>query len=274
MNIHIGLICSSIAACTYFKKHQDQLIDSANSLPISVKKLIPTFSFDTFCPDKSNRKNLIKYLLGVAKDYDGAIFVVDPNSLKFDQILEDSFFTAYISIPSYYNNYKNFFQSNLARLVKNYAAAMEFMNCLDSRQAMVLPLRNFHAPELSDLAQTFRDKSQDGRFRDKILSLINRLKDKKKRRGSKYFFIDDRNYLFEYANERHARLETGPPHNPLCEISGNFRFGRKIETAQHFNVMREIGLISSMAPDCHDELITVKNKTHINMFSNDHHKSH
>lgn len=88
------------------------------------------------------------------------------------------------------------------------------------------------------------------------------------------YFIDERRKHFVFGKEDHEVLPTGEPHQPHCELNGNFRFGRRISIDRHFNVSQGDGddtFITGEFPNCHDEIITpAKNRTHLNMFSNDH----
>ena len=100
-------------------------------------------------------------------------------------------------------------------------------------------------------------------------------KPKKRPHTSKKFYVDERNFFFEYGKEDHARHETDPKkgHNVNCDISARFRFGIKIDETKHFNVCKddkEKSSIEGIFDGCHEHPITIKKTTHINMFSNDY----
>ena len=85
--------------------------------------------------------------------------------------------------------------------------------------------------------------------------------------------MDDRQRFFKYGHERHSRLATGENHQPYCELTGNLRFGWKIDSERHYNVSeteKDETSIEGTFADCHSSSHDVKDRpTHLNMFSND-----
>lgn len=190
-------------------------------------------------------------------------------------LFKTPFFTAIIDIPEQLN-FNNFFGHKLSKLLTGLLFILELMNKLDNEIAMRLPIRNFIAEDLKELCNVFATKTLDPEFIDSVSSLQEKLLSRKRpRRKSSYpikYFIDDHEKHFDFGKERHAVLETGHPHKLSCEIAGNFRFGKKISTNQHYNVSKGEGdrtSISGIFPNCHNEMISISEKTHINMFSND-----
>lgn len=191
--------------------------------------------------------------------------------------LRNAFFTVTIEVPNQGLNFRNFFTPKITRLLKNFSLLWHLMSRFDNEQAMRLPLRNFVANELLEIAYVCREQTICGDFTNQLNLRLCKLKERKSpRRKSNYptlYFVDDNDLYFVFGKEEHSIMATGSPHNILCDITGSFRFGKKISKQRHFNVMSrtENTRISGVFPNCHDEKVEVKNRTHLNMFSNDQH---
>ena len=78
---------------------------------------------------------------------------------------------------------------------------------------------------------------------------------------------------FSLGKENHARHGTKSPHNLLCDISAKYRFGCRIDEFTHFNVCYEKSSENRLTvnlENCHGEWKVYKNRTHLNIFSNDY----
>jgi hypothetical protein len=177
------------------------------------------------------------------------------------------------------NNFKNFFGSYFSQLFRHFFAIKTLMGDTEKEQGMMLPLRNFAAPELVEMARLVRDESRSPTFvfdlEARLADIIKRRLPRKRSNHKTKYFIDDKGMHFVYGNEKHARYDTGTPHVAACNINGLFRFGKSIDSSRHYNVSLGDGddtNISGDFPDCHGGTKTVAkslNLTHLNMFTND-----
>lgn len=174
-------------------------------------------------------------------------------------------------------NYKNYFAGTLSRLLKNLATFLAIISDGANEQVMLLPFRNFNAQQLRNLREVCRNETLSPEFANMVVSLVEALKNRRRpHRKTNYpdqYCVDDDEKLFQYGQERHAKLATGTPHTPVCILTGNFRFGRRITTDRHYNMTKESGRSTQIAgkfADCHDEVHIVAPTTHLNIFSNDY----
>jgi hypothetical protein len=174
-------------------------------------------------------------------------------------------------------NYKNYFAGTLSRLLKNLATFLAIISDGANEQVMLLPFRNFNAQQLRNLREICRNETLSPEFANMVVSLVEALKNRRRpHRKSNYpdqYCVDDDEKLFQYGQERHAKLATGTPHTPVCTLTGNFRFGRRIATDRHYNMTKESKRSTQIAgkfTDCHDEVHIVAPTTHLNIFSNDY----
>jgi hypothetical protein len=138
-----------------------------------------------------------------------------------------------------------------------------------------LPLNNFQADELSWIRKLIVSSEGILEFNDllekNLVQLRKRQSPKRRTTFKDTYFVDDRARYFSYGLERHAKVETfGPPHSPICEINSIFRFGWRFDRDRHFNVSVDSkgGAISGHFIDCHGTILSVKSRSHINMFPN------
>lgn len=139
-----------------------------------------------------------------------------------------------------------------------------------------LPARNFISPELDALLECCRDHANVAGFGESFERRLARLRERERpRRKSSYktkYAVDDEGKFFNYGIEKHARFDTGRPHDEYCELQGLFRFGSCVDKDRHFNVSKGEGdetYIAGDFPNCHDNVVSVPGHTHLNMFCND-----
>lgn len=277
MNLFIGLVAPGRSLCEEFESQQDRLIPKELVLKNEiVRQLNANFMLGAYDTSARERKlSLEDYLIRATRKADAVILIVDRTRM-IPNALRTSLFSAFVDLPDKFN-FQNFFAPIITRLLRNFASLWSLMNRADNEQAMILPLRNFTAAELRDLAVICRDDTMTGDFHNligpKVTSLKRRRKPRRKSNFAALYFVDDNERFFIFGKEEHAQLSTGAPHTVMCEITGNFRFGKRISVRRHFNVMdgTEGAEISGTFPDCHDEPISVPSRSHLNMFSNDQH---
>ena len=275
----MGLISSDEELSGIFKSAKEAAIPREVRLNEKVQSLNPIFNVGAFDPS-IGRDALEENILEATRNAEAAVFLVEQRHLELVARVRSAFFIAPIEIADAKRNYKNFLGAVFARLLKNFAHLVNFMSRSLDEQAIILPLRNFRSPALENLRLMCETQNLERDFLRKIEIPISNLKDTRRpRKATTYwnnYFVDDSGTLFEYGKEKHARLPTGAPHFRSCEITGNFRFGKRITADRHFNVSREDGIkaktkISGLFINCHDERQEIAETTHINMFSNDYH---
>lgn len=273
MKVFIGLISSNETLCEEYQRRQTSIIPKA-SLPGRFKEGA-TFSAGVFNPSIDSR-NTSEYLAYATRGMDAAMLLVDSSLTHTVAEVRNSFFTVVFDVPHEIENCQNFLGQRVSRPLRNFSFLIEEMQALDTEQVAILPLRNFAGNDLQELARICREEASTPTFSANVSTQIALIKDRKNpRRSSTYstiYIIDDDGKYFHYGKERHARLGTGAPHVIACEINGNFRFGKRIDSGRHYNVSCGRGdntSINGMFLDCHDSPREVKATTHLNMFSND-----
>jgi len=237
------------------------------------------FKVSIFNPQKA-KIGFEKFLLHSSKEMDAVILLVESQHSNLMTSVENAVFAAtFEPQDERVENFKNFFGSYFSPLFRNFFAVKTLMSDAEKEQAMMLPLRNFEAQELQELARLSREESMSGNFaldlEARVADIVKlRLPRRKSDRKTKYF-IDNKGMHFVYGNEKHARFDTGKPHVAACEFNGNFRFGKSIDTSRHYNASFGDGddtSISGDFPDCHGAQKNIPkslNRTHLNMFAND-----
>lgn len=277
MKIYVGLISSSPELIDEFTKSGQSLV------PKEIRQRLHEkceFKFDGFNPNASKGGFTVEqHLLESSKGYDLIIGLAQTDMEAQCVNIRHAMLIALFAPDQTPNgNLKNFFSSRLTKLFKAALFTLDKMAAADIEQAMRLPIRNFQAPELVELCRVYREEILQITFHNNAKQLISRVRERKQpRRGSSFmhqYFIDDNRLHFIFGKETHEVLPTGSPHQPHCELTGNYRFGRKISTNKHFNVSQGDGdqtYITGTFRNCHDSPITPSNgRTHLNMFSNDH----
>ena len=237
------------------------------------------FKISVFNPLKKGQ-DFDKFLLHAVKGMDAVIVLVENCHANLLGAVANAVFGAtFETHHERISNFNNFFKSYFSKLFWNFFQIKNLMGKAENEQAMMLPLRNFQAKDLVEMARLVREESRSPTFVSDMKAqlaaiLKRRLRRKRSDRNTKYF-IDDKGMHFVYGNEKHARYDTGNPHVAACEINGLFRFGKSIDTSRHYNASFGDGddtNISGDFPDCHDGIKTVPKSpslTHVNMFSND-----
>lgn len=222
-----------------------------------------------------------KFLLHSSKGMDAIILLVESeHSNVMVSVANAVFATTFNSRDERIENFKNFFGYYFSSLFRHFFFGVKsLMSDAEKEQAMMLPLRNFDAQELREMARISRDESIGSNFvRDFeacVADVMKRRLPRKRSDAKTKYFIDDKGMHFVYGNEIHARFDTGKPHITACELNGNFRFGKNIDTSRHYNASFGQGDATKIYgdfPDCHGMSKTVtkaEQRTHLNMFAND-----
>ena len=280
-NISIGLVSSNDELVNLFGTIKNQLYSGPlasgyfKNRGIKPEPIIYTYNprkiktnFELFIMDKINGK-------------DAFLLLVDREQAELVSRLRDSAFCHIFDCDfSCGKNTKNFLHQITGLIIRKFGMVLQKMEDATSVNLINLPLKNFAGNELVELSLLCRDGCNIQDFSDQIDCKINLLKKRRhpiprpgKSKEKSIKIEDDNGYYFEYGHEKHARFETGSPHLISCYISGNYRFGKKIDELKHYNVTRkDSDKVSGDFLDCHGGncmINTSENVTHINMFSND-----
>lgn len=276
MRIHLCLVSSDPGANELVRKERRALIPKSLREHQRMKEIGAEYSVSVYDPVTAGRP-LAQYLLE-GKEDQVIVLLLDTSLGDFANDVACACFVAGVEFTTHpKTNYKNYFASKLARLLKNLATFLAIIGDGANEQVMLLPFRNFNAQQLRGLREVCRNETLSLEFPNTVANLVKDLKNRQRRhRKSNYpdlYYADDDGKLFQYGLERHAQLATGAPHTPVCTLTGNFRFGKRIATNRHYNVTKESGrgtLIEGEFADCHDEIHSVAPTTHLNIFSNDY----
>lgn len=276
MRIHLCLVSSDQGAKDLVERERSGLIPKSLRDHPRMRSVGASFSTSVYDPTVAT-KPLAQYLL--ARENDEVIVLLLDTSLgDFAKDVECACFTTSVEFATHpKSNYRNYLAGKLSRLLKNLRSLVDIMADSANEQVMLLPFRNFKAQQLRDLRDVCRNEALSPGFANMVTQLVDALKNRRRpRRNStdrRPHYVDDDGKLFQYGFERHARPATGAPHGPVCALTGNFRFGKRIANTRHYNVTKESGRgtqIGGAFPNCHDAVCLFDPRTHLNMFSNDY----
>jgi hypothetical protein len=212
-------------------------------------------------------------LLAESQGFDAVAVILDAASAPKLSAVTSGFFVLRISLQGYIENVQNTLLPITSKLVRNFSFLLAKFENSEQFYAAAVPLRNFDADEARALRDLFSNITLIGNFSNVVSSniakLIERRSPKKDSRYPHQYLVDDRGIHFKFGHETHSSIETGYPHLTSCELNGRFRFGKRLPEKRHFNVSIADGRISGSYPNCHDDLNTVKDQKHFNMFSSD-----
>lgn len=237
-----------------------------------------TFEANVYDP-RQNKESLADFLLNGSTGADAVAVLLDvPLADNTDQ-LHPAIFIGQVDFTTYIPNVQNALSGQAARVLRNLGFLLIELEDSTLFQASVLPLRNFAAAELKELAHLCRISTSDGAFGSRASALIRQLVNRRgPRLRSKYpdrYFKDDCGHYFRYGFEEHSRFETGGDHGTICHLNGLFRFGKRLEEQRHYNVTHgdnDGDRITAVFENCHNQRVNIVDRSHVNMFSNDFHK--
>ncbi|KPW57626.1 hypothetical protein [Pseudomonas syringae group genomosp. 3] len=276
MRCAIIFVSDDPGACALFEKEQEALIPRSLRDAGRVKEVGFDFFTSIYNPSTS-RFQLDQHVLYTAKKAEGVAILCDSRYHWLAVAVSNACFVANVELNPEVRSYKNILQATLTRMIKNLAHVYLHMRDAGSRYALQLPFRNFVANELRELEHLFANNTLTSEFvqtLDQAISNLNRRRmPKRKEDYPNKYYVDDEEIFFSYGKEHHSEFESGNPHLPLCVLNGHFRFGHRIVKNEHYNVSKDNGKngkISRLFMDCHDRALEVKERSHVNMFSNDY----
>jgi len=218
-----------------------------------------------------------RFLLSKARDHDACLLFVDTVWAAYVANVRNSAFVAPFDGAAITGALQNVFFGLSARALRSFGQILAKFANGETAQLLALPLRNFRAQDLAEIARLCRENPLSGTLSTDVDQCLSRLRLRvRPRKKSSYrtrYAVDDGQRFFKYGNERHARFATGKPHRPSCEVAGLFRFGSRLDELRHYNVSETEGdetTVSGEFVDCHDHVHDVPEQTHLNMFANDY----
>lgn len=286
MDVLVVLVARHRLALRTFEKEGGSLLD-VGRVPLSIVDRI-RFHPCIYDPGQAGGISFGQFVLNGGSydqkrgsvNIDGVVALYEDSLTEIFLGVRDAIFAAAVPAIGYVNNIKNFLIEKYRILLGNYGELISQIQDGNRYHAASLPIRNFDADEFRELIDVCRGRSLDKTFPNDLDSRLNRLMRLRgpKRRSSypHIYFQDSCERYFRFGHEVHSRYETGGAHEVVCAVNGRYRFGGALDQERHFNVT--VGdsdrktPISCSLPNCHGEVVTVKGRTHINMFSNDFHK--
>ncbi|WP_374346180.1 hypothetical protein [Phenylobacterium sp.] len=214
-----------------------------------------------------------KHIVSLGKNAAGLIVVCDPELRNYLDKFRDVCFLNELPERAEQVPLWNYLQRVVALVIRNYEALRIRFGSVKNLKILLLPLKNFEAEEIKHLQSACSSSLKIPRFPatlDLQLDAIRRLREHPKRKSSSdgRYFVDDRRRHFAYGHEDHSRCETAAPHDYLCLLRRDFRFGLRIEHPhRHFNVSYDKRSIKgSDFKNCHGANEQAKRASHVNMF--------
>lgn len=285
MVVLVVLVVEHKHALKTFEEEGMSLLDKSR-MPIDVAEKIQ-LQHRIFDPSKSSGVSFDKFIqqggfynpTSDAPTISGIVVLYEEKLSPLLKNVRNAVFAASIPSIKYAENMRNFLIGQFIVLLGNYGLFTKLIVNAEKHQAASLPIRNFNADELRNIVEICTKYALEKTFQNRIIPSMNALMNLRgpKRRSSypHNYFKDDSNKYFRFGHEHHSRFETGGRHTAACMINGLFRFGWAIEDGRHFNVTignsDKAERIDCSLLNCHDETVETRNKTHINMFSNDYH---
>ena len=276
MKLYVGLITPNLTLRDYFGRRKDAVAprDAITNGYYKGKKVI--VASGAYVPEKNpSKEGLEAFLLAEAANCDACLLLIDEVWMHLASDIRNALLCVAFRSDGLKGNPQNHCQKLVAALLRTFGRiASRFSDALDC-QLLCLPLRNFQANELSELAALCQDGCLEADFNNRFQELLACLRGRRRpRRRSTYravYIVDKAQRFFRYGHEMHARFETGGEHKRSCHVNGIFRFGNRIADNRHYNVSEGEGdetSISGTFIDCHNTRRPGKG-THLNMFPND-----
>lgn len=210
-------------------------------------------------------------------DVVGIMILVDQRIKEIVRELGHVCFIASYPETSEIKSPSNFFGALLGPLLRDFRALSNRFEDHKYRKMFTLPLRNFIAHELDNLQEVCRTSVCVQGYAERLDAALKALRclqrPKRYEDSNQVYLVDRSGKCFQLGHERHARADTAiPPHNIICILSNEFRFGRRFDSGLHYNVTMErdgIRMEKNYA-NCHNELKSGESRTHLNMFPNDY----
>lgn len=276
MKIWIGVLSPHEMVRTFVGKRKAGILPSELLDPRRYGGINPSLHVSSFVPDGAapTLVDVEAFVLKQANDKDAVILLFDEAYRGLIANLRSSCYCAEVSVTPDSTQLQNVFGSASAKAIKGWLQISSRFSEAKDAKILGLPLRNFNAPELLELANSIRGASHEivNDLQTGLTKLKKRLRPRRRSRYKTLYLVDDSARFFVLGHERHSLPETGGDHLPSCVLNAHFRFGCRIDSERHYNVSETEGdetTISGVFRNCHDVARTESRTTHLNMFSND-----
>lgn len=277
MNIFLLVVTSDREFRDYvgIQKHMVFPRDSLKKGFLADRKVRP-FVNAVDVQDFQTSSQLENFIADRSGDADCLLLMIDHDKAALADDIRAAALVCEIDNERAAKNYQNFLHDRLGRLIKTISfLARHFHDGSDS-VLLSLPLRNFKSSALSELKSEIADDPCSTKLLNSVeanLQLLRRRVRPRKKTGYKIkYAVDEQERFFVFGKEHHSLPGTGSPHQKYCILNAYFRFGCRIDHTRHYNVSEgesDTTQVSGQFLDCHGQVHKVKNRTHINMFSND-----
>lgn len=220
--------------------------------------------------------DLERFILRETEGVDCFIILVDERWEHLIDNCRSVCFSIRFQATTIRTNLQNFFHGLLSSAFRSYShICHKFEKGWDAK-LLGLPLRNFQAAELLEVARLINDAplshTLNNDLERQLVELRRRIRPRRKTDYKALYAVDDRNRFFVYGHEQHSSPETGNDHQPYCELAARFRFGYGLDSSRHYNVSQTEGdrtIVDGEFYNCHGVLKKERKTTHLNMFSSD-----
>lgn len=262
-----------------FKKHHNSILKKSEKSFFDADvlgKYSSSFCIEYLDHEDFNGELFIDKLYDLCSDSLTYIILLKDERIELNEELYKSIFIGNIDFSGQ-NTPNAFLSSQISKRIKQFNIVKASFSTADEIELMRLPFRSFKSEILERLRLAMISLDPNN-FNDEFESCIRDIKrvhrkPMKRAQSKKRYFIDERTLHFELGKELHARHETGNPHTKLCDLNARYRFGCSIDPVRHYNACNEnssSNLLNLNLFDCHKAMKNIVNKTHVNIFSNDH----
>lgn len=277
MRIFIGLVTPDQELQRHYGGAKARVIPRDAARRGYFKEREPLIVTSSYAPvTHASASDLERFLLRETKKADACLLLVDQRWASHISNCRAATFSVTYRPDEVDTNKQIFFHRMIARLLRAYGQLAAKFDKGDDAQLLALPLRNFEAAELAEIVRLCREEPLSATFSDNVEAqlavLRRRVRPRRRSRFKTVYAVDDAMKFFKYGYERHARHETGGLHKPFCDLSGQFRFGRRLDAGRHYNVSEteaDTTSVSGFFSNCHDIREYVPRRSHLNMFAND-----
>ena len=278
MKIFVSLVTNDEALRRHFGLGKDAVVPKDSLARGYFRDRVPDLTVAAWIPEgEPSSADFERFLLSRARGSDACVVLLDAQWARVAERVQDTVFLVRFDRSEVDESLRNFFHRMTARGLRALIKLLARFDRGDDGKLLTLPLRNFHAVDLAELARLCREDALVTTFGEdleaQLVALRSRVRPRRRTASKRVYVVDDRRRFFHYGPERHARFATGTPHLPACELAGLYRFGCAIDDCRHYNVSETEGDVTTIEgrfEDCHGAGHDVGDVTHLNMFCNDY----
>lgn len=279
MKIWIGLVTQNAELRRYFGEQKRAVVprDSLNRGFFAKSSVEVTTNVKTEGDDTADLVEA--FVLNGSRNHDLSVLIIDINLQGLADNLNGYSYVVPLAFAGSTSNPQNLIHPMLCSAFRNLSHVANWItNGGKTQEIMCLPLRNFDAPELREIARIFTHEPLSGDLFNNVerqLGIIRRerVRPRKRAKNAKAdFIIDDRRRHYAYGKEKHSTIATGGDHRASCILASMFRFGCAIDSARHYNASdsdNDNTYVDGEFYNCHGIYSRERRSTHLNVFGND-----